>query len=102
MARLVHRGNPTTLTRASLCLAQNVEYDAPCASCQSHVLVQRGRDCGLVKRAATMIRTPLAEQPPVPSPVLHAPQEGRDDFNMRRMAKLIDRFDPRHFIATGT
>src|ERR1700730_18309548 len=43
----------------------------------------------------------LADHPPVPSPVLHAPQEGRDDFNMRRMAELIDRLDPRYLIAAG-
>jgi hypothetical protein len=29
-----------------------------------------------------------------------APEAG-DDFDMWRMAKLIDRLDPRYFIATG-
>jgi hypothetical protein len=80
--------------RAHLAYRRPVEYDALAPASQSHGLVQRRRDCHDDTNA-------LAEQLPVPSPVLHAPQEGRDDFNMRRMAKLIDRFDPRHFIAAG-
>jgi hypothetical protein len=32
---------------------------------------------------------------------LRSAPEARDDFDMRRMAKLIDRLDPRYFIAAG-
>ena len=43
----------------------------------------------------------LAEQPPILSLSFGSAPEARDDFDMRRMAKLIDRLDPRHFIAAG-
>ena len=44
----------------------------------------------------------LAEQPPILSWSLRSPPEASDDFDMRRMAKLIDRLDPCNFIFAGT
>jgi hypothetical protein len=58
----------------------------------------------LVRPASAARRHPAlasAEQPPVLSWALRSAPEARDDFDMRRMAKLIDRLDPRYFIAAG-
>ena len=58
----------------------------------------------LVRPASAALRHPplaSAEQPPVLSWASRSAPEARDDLDMRRMAKLIDRLDPRYFIAAG-
>jgi hypothetical protein len=58
----------------------------------------------LVRPASADRRHPAlaaVEQPPVLPWALRSAPEARDEFDMRRMAKLIDRLDPRCFIAAG-